>query len=86
MAKGHGVALLPLHAELTTEQAADLLNVSRSFVIGLLEEAKIPFRVVGKHRRVRLDDVIAYKRRDDQERLKVLEELVAQAQELNMGY
>jgi excisionase family DNA binding protein len=86
MAKGHGVALLPLHAELTTQQAADMLNVSRPFVIRLLEEAKLPFRLVGKHRRVRLDDVIAYKRRDDQERLKVLEELVAQSQELNMGY
>jgi excisionase family DNA binding protein len=86
MAKGHGVALLPIHAELTTQQAADLLHISRPFMIGLLEQAKIPFRLVGEHRRVRLDDVIAYKRRNDQDRLKVLEELVAQAQELNMGY
>jgi excisionase family DNA binding protein len=86
MAQGHGFALLPLHAELTTQQVADLLHVSGQFVIGLVEEAKIPFRLVAEQRLVRLDDVIAYKRRNDQDRLKVLEELVAQAQELNMGY
>jgi excisionase family DNA binding protein len=86
MAQGHGIAMIPLHTELTTQQASELLNVSRPYFIGLLEEAKIPFRLVGKHRRVRLVDVMEYKRRNDQDRLKVLEELVAQAQELDMGY
>jgi excisionase family DNA binding protein len=86
MAKGNSIALLPLQAELTTQQVADLLNVSRPYVVGLLEAKKIPCRRVGKHRRVRLDDVLTYKRKDDEARLRVLEELVAQAQELNMGY
>ena len=86
MAQGHGVTVLSLPDELTSQQAADLLNVTRPYLIGLLEGGKIPSRLEGNHRRVRLDDLLAYKQRDDAERLNALGELVAQAQERDMGY
>jgi excisionase family DNA binding protein len=86
MAQGHGVALLPVQAELTTQQAADLLNVSRPYLIRLLEDKKIPFRLVGQHRRVRFDDLLAYQRKDDEERRRVADELTADAQESGLGY
>ena len=86
MAQGHGVTVLSLPDELSAQQAADLLNVSRPYLIGLLEEGKIPSRLEGNHRRIRLDDLLAYRRQDDAKRLEALGELVAQAQELGMGY
>jgi excisionase family DNA binding protein len=86
MAAGRGVTLIPENAELTTVQAADVLNVSRPFLIKLLEEKALPCRKVGAHRRVRMEDVMAYKARIDADREAVLDQLVAEAQEQDMGY
>jgi excisionase family DNA binding protein len=84
LARGNGVTLIPMHAELTTHQAAHVLKVSRPFLIGLLDKGEIPHRRVGTHRRIRYDDLMAYKQKIDQKRLKALEELSALHQELGL--
>lgn len=86
MAAGRGMTLIPENAELTTVQAADMLNVSRPFLIKLLDENALPHRKVGKHRRIRMEDVMAYKASIDRERETVLDRLASEAQEQGMAY
>ncbi|MEM7125696.1 MAG: helix-turn-helix domain-containing protein [Chloroflexota bacterium] len=82
--QGNAVALTPVQEEITTQQAADILNVSRPYLVQLLEENEIPHRKVGTRRRVRLQDVLAYKENMYQKRLDTLNELTAYDQELGL--
>ena len=86
LARGNEVKVLPVQSELTTQEAGELLNLSRQYIVRLLDEGKIPSHKVGTHRRVRLDDVLAYKQTLDADRLDALKKLVEEAQELQMGY
>lgn len=86
MARGNVVALTPIHAEMTTQEAATLLGVSRPFLIKLLDSGEIPHRKVGTHRRIRFSDLRAYKHRSDERRRDALAELVRLEQELGLGY
>lgn len=86
MAKGDAVTVIPVHAELTTQQAADFLNISRPFLVGLLSKGEIAHRKVGTHRRIRFEDILNYKRKKEVEQKDALRQLVAEAQDLKMGY
>ncbi len=86
MAKGNAVTLIPVHAMLTTQEAADILNVSRPFFVGLLEAGKIPYQRLGSHRRILFRDLMAFKEKAACDREEALRLLTEEAQELDMGY
>ena len=83
VARGEMVTFVPYGAVLSTKEAADLLNVSRPFLVKLLEEGKIPFHRVGSHRRIRAEDVTKYKEKQDQVRSKALRDLQRLGQEFD---
>lgn len=84
MANGNAVTLLPVHTQLTTQQAADLLNVSRPFLIKLLEQQVIPYQMVGTHRRIAAQDLFAYRRQQEERSRRALAEMAAVDQELGL--
>jgi excisionase family DNA binding protein len=84
MAAGQGVSLVPAHAELTTQQAADLMNVSRPFLVRLLRAGDIEYRLVGTHRRIKAASLSDYMRRDDAQRRKAADELTVLTQDMGI--
>jgi excisionase family DNA binding protein len=86
LAIGNAVKIVPIHAELTSQEAADLLNVSRPHLVKLLEAGELPFHKTGRHRRVLFSDLMQFKQRREQSSQDAMEELARQAQELGMGY
>ncbi len=85
LAKGDALRLVTVHQELTTQQAADLLNVSRQYLVRLLDEGKLAYHKTGTHRRLKLEDVLEYRRQRDSERKESLAELSRMTQEFG-GY
>lgn len=86
ISQGNAVSIIPIKAELTTQQAAEFLNVSRPYLVKLLDSHKMPHHKVGTHRRVYFQDLLNYKSGIDEDRDKTLDELARLSQDLEMGY
>lgn len=86
LARGDAIRVVSVSVELTTQEAADLLNVSRPHLVKLLEDGELPFLRTGKHRRVRLTDLLQFKDAREQASAQAMDKLSRQAQELGMGY
>lgn len=86
MAEGKAISLIPSDSEVSTQQAADMLNVSRPHLVKLLEQGSIPFKKVGSHRRIMLEDLLKYEAGLKAQRSKSLQFLAEQAQDLDLGY
>jgi excisionase family DNA binding protein len=84
LAEGRGVTLMPSHAELTTVEAASMLNVSRPYLIKLIDTGELPARLVGRHRRIRFGDLIDYKRRTDASAYQAADDLIALSEEMGL--
>ena len=87
LSEGNAVTVIPVHAEMTTQQAADFLNVSRPFFVSeVLEKGKLPYRRLGTHRRILFKALLEYRHQTEAASREAFLELTKQAQELNLGY
>ncbi len=85
MSRGNAVLVMPINAELTTQEAADLLNVSRPFLIRLLDEQKIAHHMVGRHRRILFKDLMEYRQKSKRRQFKAMQDLTAGDDELGIA-
>ena len=86
IATGNGVAVVPVHHELTTHEAAAVLHVSRPHLIRMLDEGRLPSRKIGTHRRIRFDDVMAYRAGEEHERDALLARIAQESQSLGLEF
>jgi excisionase family DNA binding protein len=82
MAEGQALSIVPYHYYLSTQEAANLLNVSRPYLYSILDKGDLPYHMVGTHRRIRFEDLMEYKQKRDNQRRQALDKLTSISQEL----